>query len=106
MSSSASSARRFIARCWFACASIAASVGAAAAQGVFLPTDDLNQKRSTAAAVVLADDRVLITGGIDRQTSSTALTAAEIFDPSTSMWTVTATSTGTTTPLGRPGCVG
>jgi hypothetical protein len=51
----------------------------------------MNTARAVAAAVVLNDGKVLVTGGLDA--SNTALTTAEIYDPATNTWSNTGNMT-------------
>jgi hypothetical protein len=51
-----------------------------------LKTVDLNTKRSDHASVTLPDGRILVSGGTD---GTTILKSAEVFDPSTGIWTAT-----------------
>jgi Kelch motif/Galactose oxidase, central domain len=55
--------------------------------GTFSPTGSLVEGRAEHAATLLADGRVLVTGGTD--TGAVSLASAEIYDPSTGTFTAT-----------------
>ena len=52
-------------------------------------TGDMKTARRGHAATLLRDGRVLITGGYDGTTATTALNKAETYDPATGVWTNT-----------------
>lgn len=55
---------------------------------------DMNAPRAMHAATLLADGRVLVTGGLTAATTDQVTRSAEIFDPATGTWTPTAPMTG------------
>ncbi len=66
-------------------------VFAPASQGAFVPTADALLGRTLAAATVLADGRVLVSGGFGRLPNGNIVVspAAQIYDPSTGTWSAT-----------------
>lgn len=75
-------------KAWFGPGSTGAGVGSASlgggTLGGFSAGPDLNQARGQAAATVLNDGRVLVTGGFDGQA---ILAGSEVFDPAANGWT-------------------
>jgi hypothetical protein len=61
------------------------------AQGTFTPTGNMTAARSFHTAMLLTNGKVLIVGGEQSSTGSSALTTAELYDP----------DTGTFTPVGN-----
>lgn len=61
------------------------------ATGVWTSTDDMNKPRSNFAAVALSDDRVLVTGGLNRDRPRQSYSSAYIYDarPGHEGWTKT-----------------
>jgi hypothetical protein len=59
------------------------------ATGTFTPTGDMSDRRSGHTATLLADGRVLVTGGSLNGFPEAALASAEIYDPATGTFTPT-----------------
>lgn len=58
------------------------------AKGIFTPTGSMRVGRFLAAATLLSDGRVLITGGVEND-GSTSLASAELYDPATGTFSPT-----------------
>lgn len=58
--------------------------------GTWSATGELNVGRGNHRATLLLDGRVLVAGGIDYYENSTIFDSAEIYDPATEKWTLTA----------------
>lgn len=61
--------------------------------GVFAPTGSMTADRTWHTATLLANGKVLIAGGSDRLDSFQPLASAELYDPSTGMFTLTGSMT-------------
>jgi len=59
--------------------------------GTFTPTGNMHLRRHKHDAVLLADGRVLITGGSDEQDDQNAYASAEIYDPATGAFSLAGT---------------
>ena len=63
------------------------------ATATFIPTANMTKAQTGQSATLLLDGRVLIAGGIGSGQSSSTLATAELYDPLTGAFTVTATMT-------------